>query len=529
MRSWPRPGPSSPRCSTAGAGPRPGGLAGPGGARRLARRALGEGGHPAGLPDPGHDRGAATGPSWPRATASRWASWTCSTGPGVPGGHGRRGSLARRARRHERAPRCLPGAGRRHHPARLRQRRRLGGGGHDDRLPRRSWAPAPRSGAASTSRRRCRWAASWSRPVRAPSSSRTARSWVAAAACTRASSSARGAVIGAGVVLTGQSRLLDLVEERELRGTPEAPLVVPPGRRGRARHAAGRVAPGRASRASAVSVPVIVKYRDEGTSAARSRWRTRCGERSRQAPAADRPRAAHRGRRAGRRPDPRASCWSATARRCTSTTWRSSARARRVCGRRCRRGAEVAFAVKANPIPARAAGHWRRRAWGRTWRPVGELRAVLRAGVAPRADRLHRPRQDRRGAGGGPGGGHPGADHRVARRAGRRSWPWPRWRRPGQGLLLRLATDGRAGRSEPIIGGAGAAKFGLTDDEADEAIARLLTAGLLRSARRERGALPTAAASTPSVRPTCARRRILVAGGRGPGGVGRSGWPAATA
>ncbi len=75
-----------------------------------------------------------------------------------------------------------------------------------------------------------------------------------------------GAVIGAGVILTGQSRLVDLVEEREMRGTPEAPLVVPPD---------AVVVPGTRPAASdwarqrgiAVSVPVIVKYRDQGTSA----------------------------------------------------------------------------------------------------------------------------------------------------------------------------------------------------------------------------------------------------------------------
>jgi 2,3,4,5-tetrahydropyridine-2-carboxylate N-succinyltransferase len=75
-----------------------------------------------------------------------------------------------------------------------------------------------------------------------------------------------GAVIGAGVILTGQSRLVDLVHEREHRGTPESPLRVPPG---------AVVVPGTRPASSdwgrregiAVSVPVIVKYRDEGTDA----------------------------------------------------------------------------------------------------------------------------------------------------------------------------------------------------------------------------------------------------------------------
>jgi 2,3,4,5-tetrahydropyridine-2-carboxylate N-succinyltransferase len=76
----------------------------------------------------------------------------------------------------------------------------------------------------------------------------------------------RGAVIGAGVILTGQSRLVDLVAERELRGTPERPLLVPPG---------AVVVPGSRPASGAwarrlgiaLSVPVIVKTRDEGTDA----------------------------------------------------------------------------------------------------------------------------------------------------------------------------------------------------------------------------------------------------------------------
>jgi 2,3,4,5-tetrahydropyridine-2,6-dicarboxylate N-succinyltransferase len=76
----------------------------------------------------------------------------------------------------------------------------------------------------------------------------------------------RGAVVGAGVILTGQSRLIDLVQERELRGEPGTPLIVPPD---------AVVVPGTRPASSgwareqgvALSVPVIVKYRDEGTSA----------------------------------------------------------------------------------------------------------------------------------------------------------------------------------------------------------------------------------------------------------------------
>ena len=76
----------------------------------------------------------------------------------------------------------------------------------------------------------------------------------------------RGAVIGAGVTLTGTSRLYDLVRERVLAGRPTAPLVVPAGRRGRA----GRPAvPGAfaARHGLSVSVALLVKDRDAGTAA----------------------------------------------------------------------------------------------------------------------------------------------------------------------------------------------------------------------------------------------------------------------
>jgi 2,3,4,5-tetrahydropyridine-2,6-dicarboxylate N-succinyltransferase len=75
-----------------------------------------------------------------------------------------------------------------------------------------------------------------------------------------------GAVIGAGVVLTGTSRLYDLVEERELVGTADRPLAVPPG---------AVVVPGSravqgswaAARGLAIATAMIVKRRDPGTGA----------------------------------------------------------------------------------------------------------------------------------------------------------------------------------------------------------------------------------------------------------------------
>jgi 2,3,4,5-tetrahydropyridine-2-carboxylate N-succinyltransferase len=76
----------------------------------------------------------------------------------------------------------------------------------------------------------------------------------------------RRAVIGAGVILTGASRLYDLVRERVLMGTADDPLVVPPD---------AVVVPGTralegpfaARHDLAAATAVIVKDRDAGTSA----------------------------------------------------------------------------------------------------------------------------------------------------------------------------------------------------------------------------------------------------------------------
>ena len=75
-----------------------------------------------------------------------------------------------------------------------------------------------------------------------------------------------GAVIGAGVVLTGTSRLYDLVRERVLTGTRNDPLVVPSG---------AVVVPGTRSlggvfaerQGLSVTVALLVKDRDPGTDA----------------------------------------------------------------------------------------------------------------------------------------------------------------------------------------------------------------------------------------------------------------------
>jgi 2,3,4,5-tetrahydropyridine-2-carboxylate N-succinyltransferase len=74
------------------------------------------------------------------------------------------------------------------------------------------------------------------------------------------------AVVAAGVVLTGTTRLFDLVNERAIEGTLEEPLAVPAG----AVVVPGvRSAPGAFAKANGLglSAAVVVKYRDERTDA----------------------------------------------------------------------------------------------------------------------------------------------------------------------------------------------------------------------------------------------------------------------
>ena len=75
-----------------------------------------------------------------------------------------------------------------------------------------------------------------------------------------------GAVIAAGVVLTGTSRLYDLVREQVIVGSLDEPLVVPEGAvvAPGVRSVAGAFA---ATHGLALSAAVIVKYRDERTDA----------------------------------------------------------------------------------------------------------------------------------------------------------------------------------------------------------------------------------------------------------------------
>lgn len=77
----------------------------------------------------------------------------------------------------------------------------------------------------------------------------------------------RRAVLGAGVVLTRSTPVVDLVREQTYRGSAERPLVIPEGAvvvQG-SRHID---APYAKQHHIAIYTPVIIKYRDEGTDAA---------------------------------------------------------------------------------------------------------------------------------------------------------------------------------------------------------------------------------------------------------------------
>ena len=139
-------------------------------------------------------------------------------------------------------------------------------------------------------------------------------------------------------------------------------------------------------------------------------------------------------------------------------------------------GVDVAFAVKANSSPAvlatvAAAG------LGADVASGGELRAVLRAGFDPARVVFTGP-------------GKTDAELVAALETGVGALTLESLdeleslielaaaARPGQGLALRLATEGEA-EGLPIISAPGNVKFGLTDAEADEAVARLSDRGLL--------------------------------------------------
>lgn len=144
-------------------------------------------------------------------------------------------------------------------------------------------------------------------------------------------------------------------------------------------------------------------------------------------------------------------------------------------------GAELAYAVKANPNPT-LLGHLAGLGLGADVASAGELDLVTRAGF-----------DLRRVVFTGPGK----TDAEIARavRGGIRALTIESLEEldvvidlasvaaPRQGLLLRLAIEGAgtAPEATPIISGPGAGKFGLTPDEVDEAVDKLQLAGAIGS------------------------------------------------
>jgi diaminopimelate decarboxylase len=135
---------------------------------------------------------------------------------------------------------------------------------------------------------------------------------------------------------------------------------------------------------------------------------------------------------------------------------------------------DLAFAVKSNPSPEvlsaiAAAGA------GADVASAGELRAVLRAGFEPGRIVFT-----------GPGKTDEEIAAALRARIGGLTLESPDEIdtlldmapdvAPGQGLLLRLSTVS-ANEPDPIISASGADKFGLTEDEADDALARLRAVG----------------------------------------------------
>lgn len=138
--------------------------------------------------------------------------------------------------------------------------------------------------------------------------------------------------------------------------------------------------------------------------------------------------------------------------------------------------ADLAYAVKANASPGVLTALLETGV-GADIASAGELRAVRRAGFAP-ADIVF------------TGPGKTDAEIETALLAGVGSLTiesidelkavigMASVASPGQGLMFRLATTGEA-EDTPIIGGDASAKFGMTDEEADQGIAALITSGFL--------------------------------------------------
>ena len=258
--------------------------------------------------------------------------------------------------------------------------------------------------------------------ARGRSSSRTTRSSARAAPCSRASSSGAGAVIGAGVTLTGTSRLYDLVRGRVLAGDAPsgrsscrpARVVVPGAGRWPGAFARGARPVGRRSRS----------WSRTATPARRRAGRPRGGAPMsiatlRRRPRRGRPPARNEilARGPARRARPGRPGRRGSGRRSTSTTSTSSSARSRRCAPSCRRRSS-------SPTRSRPTRRWpssrtwvgsgsaptspRAASWRPSLAPASTPDRIVMTGPGKRDDELARGRRGR----------HPRGHGRVARRAG---------------------------------------------------------------------------------------------------------------
>ena len=265
-----------------------------------------------------------------------------------------------------------------------------------------------------------------------------------------------GAVIGAGVVLTGTSRLYDLVRGRLLTGSPDAPLAVPPG---------AVVVPGSRSLDGdfAREHGLSVSGRAAGQGPRRRHGRpARPGGRPAMTTTATRPGILRDGRLGGADPEALAMRFGTPYYAYDLDVVTAQVEALRAV---LPASFDLAFAVKANPLLARPRATWPRWASARTSRPAGSCGTSCAPGSTAAASCSPAPE----------------SGTRSWRLQSRQASGWSRWSRAGelgrlaaiaasrgrrQPVLLRLSmSDARREERVRIIGDDGAGKFGMDLDD----------------------------------------------------------------
>ena len=361
------------------------------------------------------------------------------------------GAVADRARRDGRPPRRPPRRGRRRDAAVVRQRRRVG-------RRRRRWstrtcssARAPRSGRGSISRPASPIGGVLEPPGARPVIVEDDAFVGAGSALLEGVLVGRGAVIGAGVTLTGTSRLYDLVRgpgpDRDRRRAAGRPA-------GRGRRPGRAASPGRSRRSTGcrVSVALLVKDRDAGhRRPGRPRGRPPMSLDLDARPRRGRPPARNEILRAGRlgglAPDELAARFGTPL-----YVYDLDVIDRQVGGAAGR----PAAAASSSPTRSRPTRRWRssptsgRLGLGADVASGGELATALRAGIDAGPDRDDRPGQARRRAArprSRPGSARSPSSRPASSPGSRRSRPARGRRQP---VLLRAAvTEDAPARTRP--------------------------------------------------------------------------------